>query len=126
MLVQGQPRSALDHWARASNSFSSRWDHMLSCEVAVFLQGQQQSAEPASLGAMVNLCIELQNFAPVLQPVKLRPGPPISLHMSPGHPFREQVYTLALTRPFLHVISDFYSLSSSTSKLAHEEAQVLP
>ena len=111
MLVQGQPRSALDHWARASNSFSSRWDHMLSCEVAVFLQGQQQSAEPASLGAMVNLCIEL---------------PPISLHMSPGHPFREQVYTLALTRPFLHVISDFYSLSSSTSKLAHEEAQVLP
>ncbi len=54
-------------------------------------QGQQQSAEPTTLAAMVNLCVELQGFAPVPQPVKLRPGPPVSMHLSPGHPFKEQV-----------------------------------
>ena len=75
---------------------------------------------------MVNLCIELQGFAPVLQPVKLRPGPPISLHMSPGHPFREQVYTPFLTCLFLNVNQVFCSFWISTPHGAGDvEIQVL-
>jgi len=53
-------------------------------------QAQKEPTQPTALTAVVNLCVELQGFAPVPQPVKLRPGPPISLHMNAGHPFKEQ------------------------------------
>ena len=53
------------------------------------LQAQQQQ-QRSSLAAAVQLRFELQGLDPVQLPVKLRPGPPVSMDLQPGHPFREQ------------------------------------
>jgi len=58
------------------------------------LQAQQLPAEPGSLTAavaMVNVCVELEDFIPVQQPVKLTPGPPVQLILNNGHPFENLV-----------------------------------
>ena len=81
------------------------------------MQAQQLSTEPQLATAMVQLVVHLPDLEPDALPVRLRPGPPLSLRLCLGHPFREQAFpgfhahnasAVALTSPLIPSSSRWY------------------
>ena len=64
---------------------------------------------------MVQLVVHLPDLEPDALPVKLRPGPPVSLRLCLGHPFREQACL------GLHVLDALASALTSSSNPSQQQ-----